>query len=86
MNIQYHKHFEKRFAKLSPKLKQKVISAIKKFSTNPHDVRLHNHVLVGRLAGLRAFSVTGYIRVVFEEHDNYILVIILDVGTHNQVY
>lgn len=86
MQLQYHKHFEKSFAKLSPKLKQKVIGAIRKFSINPHDFSLRNHSLTGKLSGQRAFSVTGDMRVVFEEHNNYVLVIMLDVGTHNQVY
>lgn len=86
MQIQYHRQFEKRFAKLQPQIKKKVITAIQQFAKNPFDPKLRNHALTGRLAGLRAISVMGDLRIIFEEHDHYVLVIMLDVGTHNQVY
>lgn len=78
MKIIYHKKFEKRFKKLSPDLREKVISAIQCFSKN--------HALTGNLSGKRAFSVTSNVRIIFEEYNNYILVMVLDVGSHNQVY
>lgn len=86
MLIKYHKHFEKHFAKLQPRFKQKVIATIKCFAKNPSAPQLRNHALTGRLAGQRAISVMGDMRIIFEEYDNYTLVIMLDVGTHNQVY
>ena len=86
MKLQYHKDFEKSFKKLSPKLKQKSINAIKKFVKPPHCPTLKNHALKGQLNGKRAFSVTGDVRVIFEEKDNYIVVIMLNVGIHNKVY
>lgn len=86
MKIKYHKHFEKRFKKLSPSLKENVIAAIEKFTEDPFDKTLKNHQLTGKLKGKRAFSVTGSVRVIFEECDDYVLVIMLDVGTHAQVY
>jgi len=85
MKIKYHKKFEKRFKKLSPSLKSKTILAVEKFIKNPSDKTLSNHPLTGKLQGKRAFSVTGDVRVVFEEHDNYVLVVMLDVGGHSQV-
>ena len=86
MQIKYHKNFEKSFKKLSPKLKQKTKQAIKKFTKNPHDKTLHNHPLKGDLKGLRAFSVTGDVRIIFEEYNTYMLAIMLDIGIHSQVY
>lgn len=86
MKIKYHKKFEKRFKKLPSSLKDKVVSAIKKFTNNPSYKTLENHPLTGKLRGKRAFKVTGNYRVVFEEHDDYVLVVMLDVGTHPQVY
>lgn len=86
MEIRYHRHFLKRFKKLSPDVKEKTITAIGKFLKNPKAHSLRNHALKGRLLGKRAFCVTGDIRVIFEEFDDYVLVIMLDVGTHNQVY
>ena len=86
MRIRYHKKFIKRFKKLSPTLRKRVVSSIRKFTKDPFDKTLHNHLLAGDLLGKRAFSVTGDLRVIFEEHDNYVVVIMLDVGTHSQVY
>lgn len=86
MKIRYHKKFEKRFKKLSPSLKDKTVLAIKKFTKNPFDKTLDNHLLTGRLEGKRAFKVTGDLRIVFEEYDDYVLVVMIDVGTHPQVY
>lgn len=86
MQIQYHKQFEKRFAKLQPQIKKKVTAIIQQFAKNPFDPKLRNHALSGRLVGQRAISVMGDMRIIFEEHNNYILVVMLDVGTHNQVY
>lgn len=86
MKILYHKKFDKRFEKLSFKLQDKVIEIIKLFQKNPINPILENHALRGRMNGKRAISVTGDVRIIFEEHNNYVLVIMLDVGTHNQVY
>ena len=86
MQIQFHANFEKRFRKLSEKLKEKTRGALEKFFKDPFHPSLKNHALHGELEGKRAFSVTGNLRVIFEEHENYFLVIMLDVGTHSQVY
>lgn len=86
MKIIYHKNFTKKFKKLPAKLKEKTIFTIKEFTKNPLNPLLKNHALVGGLSGKRAFSVTGDARIIFEEYDNYILVIMFDIGTHNQVY
>jgi len=86
MKIRYHKNFEKKFKKLSPDVKKNVVSAVRIFSKNPFYTALKNHPLKGSLKGKRAFSVTGDVRIIFEEYDGYVLVIMLDVGTHNQVY
>lgn len=86
MEIHYHKDFQKRFQKLPPHIKSKVIRAVEKFSADPLHPILHNHPLSGRLQGLRAFSVTGDVRIIFREENHYTIVLFLDVGTHNQVY
>lgn len=86
MIVEFHKRFEKDFKKLHPKLKQKTYLAIEKFKENPFDRQLHNHTLHGNLKNVRAISVTGDLRIVFKEFDNYVTVLLLRVGTHNQVY
>lgn len=86
MNLRFHKRFDKRYEKLTSKLQAKVDVAIKHFVIDPFDYSLKNHALTGEMLGKRAFSVTGDYRVVFEEYNHYALVLLLDVGTHNQVY
>jgi addiction module RelE/StbE family toxin len=86
MKIIYRKNFVKKYKKLSPKLKDKITTTLKQFKKNPHNPILKNHALKGRLKGLRALSVTGDLRVIFKAYDDYVIVIMLDVGIHNQVY
>ncbi|MFH1218305.1 MAG: hypothetical protein V1679_00490 [Candidatus Peregrinibacteria bacterium] len=86
MRIYRHKKFKKRYSKLPVFLKDKVDLAILKFEKDPFDRALRNHGLSGRLDGKRAFWVTGNIRVVFEEYDDYLVVLMLNVGVHPQVY
>jgi len=86
MKIRYHKSFEKSFSKLSKTVKVKTKNAIASFSDDPFTKKLRNHSLKGKMEGRRAFSVTGDVRVIFEEHESYTLVLMLDVGSHNQVY
>ncbi len=86
MKIQFQKFFEKRYSKLTPKLKEKVDKVIQKFKVNPFDPVLGNHSLKGSMRSKRAISVTGNVRIIFEEYEDYTLVLMLDVGTHPQVY
>jgi addiction module RelE/StbE family toxin len=86
MKVILHKKFKKRYSKLGPRLQAKVKKRLTYFMSNPYAKVLRNHRLSGRLAGLRAISVTGDVRIIFEEQNGYAIVIMLDVGTHNQVY
>lgn len=86
MQINYTKKFQKAFLKLDKRSQEKVLNSIQIFQVNPLNQMLRNHSLKGKLLGQRAISVTGDIRIIFEEHKNYTLVLMLDVGTHNQVY
>jgi len=86
MNIRFHKKFKKRYSNLPAKLQLKVDEAIFEFVENPLNPILKNHKLSGRMKDIRAFSVTGDIRVIFREWEDYTEVLMLDVGTHNQVY
>ena len=86
MNIKYHKIFEKQFKKLSEKSKKGVLGAIEKFIDNPISTSLKNHALKGSLLGKRAISTGPDFRIIFEEFNDYTLVIFLDLGKHNRVY
>lgn len=86
MRIIYRKSFIKSYAGLPKTAKEKVDSAIMLFEEEPFNVKLKNHALSGRLQGLRSISAAFDLRIVFEEQKGYVVVSMIHVGTHNQVY
>ena len=84
--IVLHREFKKSFKRLSERHQTKTLEVIRRFSSSPHDPILKNHALTGRMQGLRSISVTGDCRIIFEELDGYVLVFLLDVGSHENVY
>jgi addiction module RelE/StbE family toxin len=54
------------------------------FMTGHRTAPLNDHALTGDLQGRRSLSITGDVRVIYIELEDKI--ILLDVGTHNQVY
>ncbi len=86
MRIIQHKTFKKHYQKLPDFLKYKVDLAITKFKRNPFDKTLRTHSLAGTLYGKKAFWAAFDLRIIFEEYDNYIVVFVLDVGSHARIY
>jgi len=79
----FNKSYKKRIEP-NGKLERKFEERSKLFSEGRLDL-VKDHGLKGRKVGLRAFSVTGDIRVVYElREDGRILFV--DIGSHNQVY
>jgi len=86
MRIRFHKDFRKGLKKLTPNQKIRVGETLEFFENDPFDPILKNHALKGNLLGYRAISAGGDIRLIFREQDNYVYVLFISVGTHNQVY
>jgi len=86
MKITTHKKFDKAFVKLTVDQRTVVKQAIAAFETNRLDPRLHDHALKGKMKKLRAFSASWDLRVIYREEGGFITIILLDAGTHNQVY
>ncbi len=85
--IRFHRKFEKHYAKRvlpKPKLKKAYTERYAQFVLGVRGRPLDDHALGGNMAGKRAFSITGDMRVVYIETDEAIT--FLDVGTHAQVY
>ncbi len=80
----FKNHFKKRIA-YDAKLVTKTKNRIQMFIDNQRHPLLRNHALKGTQEGLRAFSVTGDIRVIYRTVDENTIEL-LDIGTHNQVY
>lgn len=87
MKIEYNatfiKHYKKRILHKSS-LKEKFEERLDIFLSNPKDPILKDHPLKGKKEKLRAFSITGDIRVVYIINNN--IAYFFDIGTHNQVY
>ncbi len=83
-NLIFKKHFQQRIAKNS-KLVIQTERRIGMFAENPSNPLLKNHPLTGAKKHLRAFSITGDIRIIYQPiSENE--VIFMDIGSHNQVY
>lgn len=88
MKIELHPNFKKSYQKRitnKPKLVRQTQSRTKLFQKDPNNPTLRSHNLKGKKLNLKAFSITGDIRIVYfpisKDH-----VIFLDTGTHNQIY
>jgi addiction module RelE/StbE family toxin len=79
----FKKHYKKRIAP-SSKLSKQFDDRVQAFVRGERAQPLNDHALTVSKQGLRAFSISGDIRVIYKETaDAYIF---LDVGSHNQVY
>lgn len=88
MKIKLRPRFEKSYrSRILPnkKLVKQTQKRIALFSENTMHPLLKNHSLTGAKQGLRSFSVTGDIRIVYQPLGND-EVIFFDIGSHNQVY
>ncbi len=85
MHIYLTENFKKKFMKLPVKTRGKFEERLSLFLTNPSIPILKSHPLKGNLLGLRAFSVTGDIRVIYKILDKDTAKFV-DIGAHNQVY
>lgn len=85
--IEFSKDFQKDYKKRichDRKLVKKFGERYELFASGKRDAPLFDHALQGDMSGLRSFSITGDIRVVYKEYDD---VIIFDaICTHTQVY
>ncbi|MBR8826584.1 MAG: type II toxin-antitoxin system mRNA interferase toxin, RelE/StbE family [Gomphosphaeria aponina SAG 52.96 = DSM 107014] len=85
--------FERQFRKFvlhNPKLKQKIKKVLRQMEEYVFDTQLKTHSLQGKLSGLKACSCGYDCRILFAiEIDSLSekeVVILLDIGTHEEVY
>lgn len=71
--------------KRNPRLREKFWERLDDFLEEPFSAQLRTHKLSGKLAGQWAFSVDDDYRVLFEfiGKDS---VLLIDIGTHDEVY
>lgn len=88
MEIRKTKTFEKNCLKritAGSQTEKRLRERIAQFMADRRNPILHDHALVGQEKELRAFWVTGDIRIVYYQLSDEIFVF-ADIGTHNQVY
>ncbi|MBI2464125.1 type II toxin-antitoxin system mRNA interferase toxin, RelE/StbE family [Candidatus Peregrinibacteria bacterium] len=85
LKADYHRDFKKDFKKLHPQEKERFQKKFLTFLQNPQNPELRDHALKGLLRGKRSFSITGDVRVIYRYLDKN-SIILLRIGTHNQVY
>ncbi len=86
MTLRTTNRFDKAFARLSERDQRRVEAALTLFIDQPFHPALKNHALTGKLRGLRAISAGYDLRVVYEEEGGHALVLLLNTGTHDEVY
>jgi mRNA-degrading endonuclease YafQ of YafQ-DinJ toxin-antitoxin module len=78
--------FDKAFVRLSVRDQHRVEAALSIFMDQPFHPTLKNHGLTGKLRGLRAISAGYDLRVVYEEEGGHATVLLLNTGSHDEVY
>ena len=86
MELIIRNKFYKNLRKLPKEIQLKVFNTLKIFQNNPNELLLRNHPLHGKLKDIRSISVTGNLRILFKEENNYEKVTLGNIGTHNQLY
>ena len=67
-------------------LKQRFWEVLEVFVVDPFALELRTHPLTGKLHGYHAFSVDHDCRVVFMFIKGHTKVLLIDIGTHDEVY
>jgi len=83
------RHFERqarKFLRKHPDLKSTVRSALDQLHRDPFKSSLKLHGLTGKLAGTQAVSITHSYRVTLTVQVIEREVILLDIGTHDDIY
>jgi mRNA interferase YafQ len=85
----FRRGFRKAIRK-NPCLQKKIFSTLEKLSIQPFNPELKTHKLHGKLAGLWACEVAYDCRIVFTFENEPVtgkdLIVLADIGTHDEVY
>ena len=77
--------FERKYAKLNHKIREKFIERKNLFLENPTDHILNIHKLGGEYDGKWSMNVTSNYRAIFDKHKDD-LIIFLNIGTHPELF
>ena len=80
-----HRNFDKKYLKLSRKLRERFKERRDIFLANPYEPILNNHGLHEPYAGCRSINVTGDYRAIFH-HERSNVVRFIDIDTHHNLF
>ena len=93
MKLVAHKSFKRAFKKLikkNPQLQDKVLGILDLLENDPFTPSLKSHKLTGDLDRYWSCSVNYDCRIIFtfsqDEHSEETLIILVDIGSHDEVY
>lgn len=86
MQLFRHKNFTKQYKKLGSTQQTRVNEAISLFTQNPFHLKLRNHSLKGKYQGYNSIDAAPDLRIIFKQEQNYVIIILLKVGSHSQLY
>ena len=81
----FKRSYKKRIAK-DVLLKKKFWDALAVFTENPFDTKLKTHKLTGKLNGFWAISIAYDCRVIFKFIDENKFALLINIGSHDEVY
>lgn len=79
-------HTAKKFLKQHPELREKFATILVDLENNPFQPHLCYHHLKGKLKGVQAISITSSFRLTLTLLVTKREIILLDVGSHDEVY
>ena len=82
-------HFDRpavKFTRTHPELKKHLARVLRDLESDPFQPRLRLHALKGELKGLHAVGLTHAYRVTLTLRVTKKEIILLDIGTHDEVY
>ena len=85
MKVAYSHDFEKQFASLDSRIKERFTAAIGVWTRDSFAKSLNNHALVGRYKGFRSINITGDYRAIYRLKDPDTGVFVA-IGKHSQLY
>jgi addiction module RelE/StbE family toxin len=88
MQYQLSEQFRKKYKKQDVRIKKAIVEALQKFSKNPFDLSLRNHVLKRDLKGFRSIDITVDYRAIYEEisEEDSIFAYFENFGTHKELF
>ncbi len=86
MQLIRHKNFTKQYQQQNSKQQDLIDKAIFAFYKNPFDPKLRNHSLKGKYKGCNSIDAAFDLKIIFKQEKNYVVVVLLKVGSHNQLY